>query len=473
LNIALLAPELILATFASLVILVDLFLSPSAKRANLYLTLAGIALAAAAALSLVGRNTTSFYGMLVVDDFAIFFKLAFLLAAALVAMSAVPFLERYPGAEGEFYGLMLFSTTGMMLMAGTRELISIYLALELTSISLYLLAGLAKRDSKSSEAALKYLLLGALSSAVLLYGMALLYGLSGTTELAGIAKAAAVGVSPAMLLAVAMLAAGFGFKIAAVPFQMWAPDVYEGAPTPVTAFLSVASKAAGFAVVVRVFTVALGSVQADWVSLFAVLSALTMTLGNVVALTQQNIKRMLAYSSIGHAGYLLLGVAAASDAGVSSVMFYLLVYTVTNVAAFTVVILASRAIPDDRIDGYAGLHRRAPLLAFAMAVSLLSLAGLPPMAGFFAKFYLFAAAYQSGLIWLVVLGLINSAISLFYYVWVIRQMYLVAPTGEEPVRFPAVAFTSLVVAVVGVLALGVLSDPFLGFARVAATTLVH
>ena len=468
-----LAPELILATFASLVILVDLFLSPAAKRVNLYLSLVGIAASAVAAVSLIGRNTTSFYGMLVVDDFAIFFQLAFLLAAALVALSAVAFLERYPGAEGEFYGLMLFSTTGMMLMAGTRELVSIYLALELTSISLYLLAGLAKRDRKSSEAALKYLLLGALSSAILLYGMALLYGLSGTTELAGIAKTVAQGSSPALLLAMSLVAAGFGFKIAAVPFQMWAPDVYEGAPTPVTAFLSVASKAAGFAVVIRVFTVAMGGIQADWVTLFAVLSALTMTLGNVVALTQQNIKRMLAYSSIGHAGYLLLGVAAATVSGVSSVMFYLLVYTVTNVAAFTVVILASRAIPDDRIEGYAGLNRRAPLLAFAMAISLLSLAGLPPMAGFFAKFYLFAAAYQAGLVWLVVLGLINSAISLFYYVWVIRQMYLVAPSDEEPLRFPATAFASLAVAVVAVLALGIFSDPFVSFARLAVAGLVH
>ncbi len=468
-----LAPELILATFASLVILVDLFLSPAAKRVNLYLAMVGIAASAAAAVSLIGRNTTSFSGLLVVDDFAIFFKLAFLLAAALVALSAVAFLERYPGAEGEFYGLMLFSTTGMMLMAGTRELVSIYLALELTSISLYLLAGLAKRDRKSSEAALKYLLLGALSSAVLLYGMALLYGLSGTTDLAGIAKAVGQGSSPVLLLAMALVASGFGFKIAAVPFQMWAPDVYEGAPTPVTAFLSVASKAAGFAVVIRVFTVAMGGIQADWVTLFAVLSALTMTLGNVVALTQQNIKRMLAYSSIGHAGYLLLGVAAATVSGVSSVMFYLLAYTVTNVAAFTVVILASTAIPDDRIEGYSGLHRRAPLLALAMAVSLLSLAGLPPMAGFFAKFYLFAAAYQAGLVWLVVLGLINSAISLFYYVWVIRQMYLVAPSDEEPVRFPATAFASLVVAVVAVLALGIFSDPFVSFARLAVAGLVH
>lgn len=468
-----LAPELILATFASLVILVDLFLSPAAKRVNLYLAMVGIAASAAAAVSLIGRNTTSFSGLLVVDDFAIFFQLAFLLAAALVALSAVAFLERYPGAEGEFYGLMLFSTTGMMLMAGTRELVSIYLALELTSISLYLLAGLAKRDRKSSEAALKYLLLGALSSAILLYGMALLYGLSGTTDLAGIAKAVGQGSSPVLLLAMALVASGFGFKIAAVPFQMWAPDVYEGAPTPVTAFLSVASKAAGFSVVIRVFTVAMGGIQADWVTLFAVLSALTMTLGNVVALTQQNIKRMLAYSSIGHAGYLLLGVAAATVSGVSSVMFYLLAYTVTNVAAFTVVILASTAIPDDRIEGYSGLHRRAPLLAFAMAVSLLSLAGLPPMAGFFAKFYLFAAAYQAGLVWLVVLGLINSAISLFYYVWVIRQMYLVAPSDEEPVRFPATAFASLVVAVVAVLALGIFSDPFVSFARLAVAGLVH
>jgi len=473
LDVTLLAPEIVLAVFACLVILVDLLLSPEVKRVNLYLTLVGIAASAVAALSLVGRNTTSFYGMLVVDDFAIFFKLAFLLAAALVALSAVAFLERNPGTEGEFYGLLLFSTTGMMLMAGTRELISIYVALELTSISLYLLAGLSKRDMKSSEAALKYLLLGALSSAVLLYGMALLYGLSGSTDLAGIAKAVGRGTSPALLLAMSLVAAGFGFKIAAVPFQMWAPDVYEGAPTPVTAFLSVASKAAGFAVVIRVFTVAMGNIQPEWTTLFAVLAALTMTLGNVVAIAQRNIKRMLAYSSIGHAGYLLLGVAAATVSGVSGVLFYLLVYTVTNVAAFTVVIMASRAVPDDSIEGYAGLHRRSPLLSLALAISLLSLAGLPPMAGFFAKFYLFAAAYQAGLVWLVVLGLLNSAISLYYYVWVIRQMYLAAPADDAPVRFPMPASVSLGAALVGIFAFGLLSDPLFTFARLAVGGMVH
>ncbi|HEX2988203.1 MAG TPA: NADH-quinone oxidoreductase subunit N [Chloroflexota bacterium] len=473
LDIKLLAPELILAGFGSLVIVVDLFLTPRSKRANLYLALLGMVVAAAAVLPQVGRNTTSFGGTLVVDDFALFFKAAFLLAAALVALSAQSFLERHPGGEGEFYGLLLFSTTGMMLMAGTRELISIYVALELTSISLYLLAGAARRDQKSSEAALKYLLLGALSSAVLLYGMALLYGLSGTTDLSGIAQAVGSGRSPALLLGMSLVAAGFGFKIAAVPFQMWAPDVYEGAPTPVTAFLSVASKAAGFVVLIRVFNVALPGLSPDWVVLFGTLSALTMTLGNVVALTQTNIKRMLAYSSIGHAGYLLMGVAAASASGLSSLMFYMLAYTFTNVAAFTVVILASKAIPDDRIGGYAGLHKRSPLLAFAMAASLLSLAGLPPMVGFFAKFYLFAAAYQAGLVWLVVLGLLTSAVSLYYYSMVIRQMYLAAPSEEAPVRFSVPAGVSLTLSVAAVFALGILSGPVVGFAQVAVAGMVR
>ncbi|HEX9016260.1 MAG TPA: NADH-quinone oxidoreductase subunit N [Chloroflexota bacterium] len=475
-DITLLLPELILATFASLVIVVDLFLRPTAKDVNLFISLAGIVAAAGAAVGLVGRNTTSFFGMLVVDDYAIFFKLAFLLAAALVALSAVAFLKRHPGAEGEFYGLLLFSTTGMMLMAGTRELISIYVALELTSISLYLLAGIARRDLKSSEASLKYLLLGAMSSAILLYGMALLYGLSGTTDLAGIAKAIGTTSSPALLLGMSLVAAGFGFKIAAVPFQMWAPDVYEGAPTPVTAFLSVASKAAGFSVIVRVFVTALPAIQPEWVNIFSVLSALTMVLGNVVALSQKNIKRMLAYSSIGHAGYILMGVAAAGPfnptAGIPSVMFYLVGYTVTNLVAFGVVVLASRAVPDDTIEGYSGLHRRSPVLALAMAISLLSLAGLPPMVGFFAKFYLFAAAFQAGMIWLVVLGLLMSAVSLFYYTWVIRQMYLVAPASEEPISFPTASFVSVAAALVGVFALGIYSDPFLAFARVAVQTMV-
>jgi NADH-quinone oxidoreductase subunit N len=466
-NLYLLTPEITMVVFACLVILVDIVLRGGARRATLAVALVGIAVAAVAAVSLVGENTISLYGTLVVDDYAIFFKLVFLLAAALVALAAMPFLERNPGREGEFFAVMMLSTTGMMLMASTRELISIYLALELTSISLYVLAGLAKRDRKSSEAALKYMLLGALASAVLLYGMALLYGLSGTTELAGIAEAVALGTSPALLLAMSLVAAGFGFKVAAVPFQMWAPDVYEGAPTPVTAFLSVASKAAGFAVLIRVFTVAFDDIQLQWTALFAVLAALTMIVGNVVAVVQRNIKRMLAYSSIGHAGYLLLGVAAATISGLSSVLFYLLAYTVTNVAAFTVVVICSRAVPDDSIEGYAGLHRRAPLLSLAMAVSLLSLAGLPPMVGFFAKLYLFAAAYQAGLGWLVVLGLLMSAISLYYYTWVIRQMYLVAPADESPIRFSAPAFVSLAVAVVAVLALGIISNPFFAFAETA------
>ncbi len=472
-DITLLLPELILAVFASLVILVDLYLPPNAKEVNLWVSLVGIAGAAASAVALAGRNATSFYGMLVVDDYAIFFKLAFLLAAALVALSATAFVKRHPGSEGEFYGLLLFSTIGMMLMASTRELISIYLALELTSISLYLLAGVAKRDLKSSEASLKYLLLGAMSSAILLYGMALLYGLSGTTELGGIAKTIGERTSPALLLGMSMVAAGFGFKIAAVPFQMWAPDVYEGAPTPVTAFLSVASKAAGFAVIIRVFTVALPAIQPEWVNIFAVLSALTMIMGNIVALSQRNIKRMLAYSSIGHAGYLLMGVAAATVSGVSSVMFYLLGYTVTNLVAFGVVVLASRAIPDDTIEGYSGLHRRSPLLALALAIALLSLAGLPPMVGFFAKFYLFAAAYQAGLTWLVVIGLLMSAVSLFYYTWVIRQMYLVAPTSEEPIQFPTASYVSVAAALAMVFVFGIYSDPFLAFARGAVQAMVH
>lgn len=475
-DLTLLAPELTLAVVASLVILVDLFIpagEKGLKQIPLYISMAGIALSAALSVGLIGRNALSFGGLLVVDDFAVFFKLAFLLAAGLVALSATGFLQRYSGIEGEFYGLILFSTTGMMLMASTRELISIYLALEITSISMYLLVGMARRDRKSSEAALKYLLLGALSSAVLLYGMALLYGLTGATDLEAIATAIGGEITPALLLAMSLLAAGFGFKIAAVPFHMWAPDVYEGAPTPVTAFLSVGSKAAGFAALVRVFNVGLGSIEVEWVALFAVLSALTMTVGNVVALTQSNIKRMLAYSSIGHAGYLLLGVAAATVSGLSSMMFYLLVYTVTNVAAFTVVILASRAVPDDRIEGYAGLRRRSGLLAAAMAISLLSLAGLPPMAGFFAKLYLFAAAYAAGLGWLVVLGLLNSAISLYYYTYVIRQMYLLPSKDDQPIRFPAPAAVSLVLALVGVLALGIFSDPFVAFAQSAATGLMR
>jgi NADH-quinone oxidoreductase subunit N len=364
----------------------------------------------------------------------------------------------------------------MMLMATSSELMTIYVSLEITSLSLAFLATWAKRDLRSSEAGLKFFILSAISSAILLYGLALLYGITGSTSLRDIARLLTGGATPAAMLAMSMVVAGFGFKISAVPFQMWTPDVYEGAPTPVTAFLSTASKAAGFAVILRIFQSALGPIQAEWTTLFAVLAVITMTVGNVMAMVQNNLKRLLAYSSIGHVGYMLAGLATGTAFGLSSVIFYLLVYAFTNIGAFAVLIVMARHVPHEDITSYTGLARRAPWLSAAMAFCLLSLAGLPPLAGFFSKLYVFWALAEQGIYWLVLAGLLNSAISLYYYARVIRQMYVVEAPAEElaegsaPRRL-AIGFApglSLTTAVVGVFVIGWLSGPFIARALDAA-----
>jgi proton-translocating NADH-quinone oxidoreductase chain N len=334
------------------------------------------------------------------------------------------------------------------------------------------MASWAKRDLRSSEAGLKFFVLSAMSTAILLFGMALLYGATGVTTLSGIRGALTSDTSAAALLALSMIVAGFGFKISAVPFQMWTPDVYEGAPTPVTAFLSVASKAAGFSVVLRILTVALPSIQGDWTALMAVLAALTMTIGNLAALVQSNVKRLLAYSSIAHVGYMLMGPAVATQESYSAVLFYLLSYMLTNIAAFTVIIMLSRYIPDEDLEYFSGLGRRAPLLALAMSLALLSLAGLPPLVGFFSKLYLFWTVAQSGMYWLVLLGVVNSAISLYYYTRVVRQMYLVEPTVDKPVIVDVGPALTLLTATAGVLIVGILSGVFIPLAVQAASSLI-
>ena len=475
-DIQLLLPEVILAVWASVVLMVDLFVDTRRHRQPmLILALVGIVAAMVAAVALLGQNTTAFFGLAVVDDFAIYFKVIFLLAAALVLLASESFTERVRENVAELYGLILFCTMGLMLMASTKELMSIYLSLEISSLSLAFLATWAKRELRSSEAGLKYFVLSAVSSSILLFGMALLYGITGSTDLSVIGQVLTTNASPAALLAMSMLVAGFGFKIAAVPFQMWTPDVYEGAPTPVTAYLSVASKSAGFAVVMRIFEVALGSgeIQTVWIQMFMVISILTMFVGNLAALLQTNIKRLLAYSSIAHVGYMMMGLAAASPNGLSSVMYYLLVYAFTNIGAFAVVIAVSRYVEGEDLSNYSGLGQRSPVLAGILAICLLSLAGIPPLAGFFAKMYLFWAAAERGLYFLVILGVINSAISLYYYARVIRQMYLIDPVTEQPVRVGAAPALSLAAATLGVVFIGVFSSPFIQAALGAASTMTR
>ena len=470
-DLSLLAPELTLAGWASAVLVLDLLMPEGARRRLLlWLSLAGLAAVAAISLALLSRPlpASSFGGFLLVDHFSIYFKLIFLIAAALVLLASETFIERLWQYEGEFYGLMLFCTTGMMLMAATGELMSLYLALELSSLSLALLATWGKRDLRSSEAGLKFFVLSALSSAILLYGIALLYGLTGSTRLADIARLLTAGGSPPAMLAMSMLVAGFGFKIAAVPFQMWTPDVYQGAPTPVTAFISTASKAAGFAVVLRIFQSALGSIQTEWSTLFAVLALATMTVGNVMALVQDNVKRLLAYSSIGHIGYMLAGLAAGTAFGLSSVIFYLLVYAFTQIGAFAVLVVMARYVADEDIGAYSGLSRRAPWLSASMAFCLLSLAGLPPLAGFFSKLYVFWAVAERGLYWLVLAGVLNSALSLYYYARVIRQMYLVEPAEQQRVAMGLAPRLSLAASVFAIFLIGPISNVFIEAAQQAA-----
>lgn len=476
-NIYLLLPEISLIALAVVLIGLDLLLPKGAKSVLAYLALIGLIVPAYFTLLLAGRQEVSFGGALVIDQLAIFFKLLFLIAAALVVLASFEYVRRLPIAPGEYYALVLFAASGMMLMASTRELISIYISLEYTSITLYILASSIRNDLKSSEAGLKYLLLGALSSAALLYGMAMTYGVTGSTVLNDVATALGKqGITPAAILALAFIATGFGFKISSVPFHMWAPDVYEGAPTPITAFLSVASKAAGFALVLRVFATAFVPAERTWLPLFLVLAAVTMTLGNVVAIRQDNIKRLLAYSSIAHAGYILMGLAAATADATSGMLVYLTAYTLTNLGAFIAIIAFSTRVGSDRIEDYSGLSRRAPMLALALAICLLSLAGIPPMAGFISKVYLFAAVFDAAakntaLYYLVIIGLLNSAISVYYYVRVVKAMYFGTVITEESLPTAFSLRVALSASVAGVLILGVYPMPVMQAALTAAQVL--
>jgi len=480
-ELQLITPELSLLVFALLVILLDLFIKQ--KKVLAGVSIAGLIVSAGFTLLMWGAPTVDiFYGMVAVDRFALFFKLLLLGAAGLVILASQDYVSKFERFQGEYYALVLLSTFGMMLMAAATDLISIYVALELSSISLYVLASFLK-DQKSTEAGLKYLLVGAVASAVLLYGMALVFGLTGHTCLICIADViqglpiAGLLESPALLLGIILLIAGFGFKIACVPFQMWVPDVYEGAPTPITAYLSVASKAAGFAVVLRVFFVTFGApvwLSLDWGMLFAVLSAITMTVGNVVAIVQTNIKRLFGYSSIAQAGYLMVGLAtvgmaAGTDAlGQSGLLFFLASYAVTNLGAFIAIIAISNRIDSDMIDDYAGMGKRAPLLALALTLCLVSLTGLPPTAGLIAKIYIFSGAIHHGLLWLVIIGVINSCISAYYYFRVVKVMWLEAPASEGKVPSSWALRTALFLCCLFVLLLGVVPGCFIGIAEAAA-----
>jgi NADH-quinone oxidoreductase subunit N len=485
LNLELFTPELSLAAFAVVVILLDLVIQR--KGWLVIVSIAGIIVSAGFTLAMWGGSSQAiFNNMLAVDNFALFFKLLFLGIAGLVILTSVDYVSKFAHFQGEYYALVLLSALGMMLMAATTELISIYIALELTSLSLYALVGFLK-DTKSTEASLKYLLLGAVASAVLLFGMALVFGFTGKTQLGEIAQAIqtmspqAVLASPGLILGIVMLIAGFGFKIASVPFHMWVPDVYEGAPTPITAYLSVGSKAAGFAIILRVFYSAFGLphwLSLDWGLIFAILAAIGMTLGNVAALPQTNIKRMLGYSSIAQAGYLMVGLAtiglspAVDVIGRSSVLFFLASYTLTNLGAFIAIIAISNKLDSDLIEDYSGMGRRSPLMALALTLCMISLIGMPPAAGFMAKFYIFSGAVQHGLLWLVVIAVLNSVISAYYYLRVVKVMWLGKPASDEKVPSSGALRLALSLSCLGVLLLGIIPGFIMRLAELAAKILV-
>jgi NADH-quinone oxidoreductase subunit N len=383
------------------------------------------------------------------------------------------FLDVEGMRPGPYYFLVLCATLGMMFMASGIDLITLFIGLETMAISFYILTGLLKPNRRSNEAAVKYFLLGTFSLGLLLFGMSLLYGLSGSTNLRTIATALAGREKDAwLMLAVILTVAGIGFKIAAVPFHMWAPDVYEGAPTPITAFLSVGSKAASFAMLLRIFIEGLPSMSEDWRLLFYALSVITMTVGNVAALTQSNTKRLLAYSSIAHAGYLLIGVVAGSLRGVTAMMIYLLIYSFMQLGAFGVVVFLRRKdVIGDELKDLSGLYFRAPGAALAMLIFMLSLGGIPPTAGFMAKFWIFSAAIDRGYVWLAVIGVLNSAVSLYYYIRVVVFMWIKdEAAGSEPIMSPTLALV-LVVAVVGTLAMGIYPRPLFELADWSARSL--
>jgi NADH-quinone oxidoreductase subunit N len=476
----LITPELAVLVTALLLILLDLFIKQ--KKVLAGIAIAGVAVAIGFTISLWGiKPADVFYSMLAVDQFTLFFKLLILAAVGLVVLASQDYVSKFSRFQGEYYALLLISALGMMLLTAAADLITVFVALELSGISLYILTAFLK-DDKSSEAGLKYLFLGATASAVLLFGMAFIYGTTGKTCLVCISGAiqalslAGLLSNPALMLGMVLLIAGFGFKIASFPFQMWAPDVYEGAPTPVTAYISVASKAAGFAVLIRVFLTAFGApawLSFDWGMIFAILSAVTMTAGNIAALLQNNIKRMLAYSSIAQAGYLMVGLAVvgiaakADTAGQAGILFFLLSYTVTNLGAFTAIIAISGKVESDMIDDYAGMSKRAPMLALALAFCLISLIGLPPTGGLIAKIYIFSGAVQHGLLWLVVIGVINSCISAFYYLRVVRVMCAGSPSTEGKVPSSLALRFALAICCILVLVLGIIPGGFLDLAQSA------
>ena len=480
------SPEILLVIFAVAVVLLDLVVKDRESSAVAHLSLAGCVCVFATVLithfSFGNEGPISlFFGMIRLDVFSTFFKVLLLLATAATILFSLRSEELDARLKGEYYALLLAITLGMFLMASSTNLLMIFISLETVSLTSYILAGFLTHSPRSSEAAFKYITYGAVASGTMLFGLSLLFGMAGSGDLGQISvrltELLATGeVAPlAVLIAITFILAGVGYKIASVPFHMWSPDVYEGAPIPITAFLSVASKSAGFALFIRFFYAGFGSSElmqaVDWTFMLAIVSALTMTVGNLAALPQQNVKRLLAYSSIAHGGYLLMGGVLLTSEGIGAILFYLVVYLFMNLGAFYVVVLIANEEGTEMIAGYRGLASRAPLVAWAMVIFLFSLTGIPPFAGFFGKWLLFAAVLEQGYYWLALVGLLNSVVSLYYYARIVKAM-LLEDSGEEPtpVSFSTGTFALLSVFVIPTILIGFLNI-FYTFSNISASVI--
>lgn len=475
LNILAVLPEIFILVVGILVLILDPFWKAESRRLNLgWLTAGG--LTAALILSLLldqpSDPALAWGGMVRFDWLAFVFKMFILFASAITALFFMDVEQLAKRAESYF--LLLAATIGMCLMVSASDLVMLFLAIETTSIPMYVLAGFMLEDKKSTEAGFKYLLFGAMTSAIFLYGLSLVYGFSGTTQMENM-RSYFIRLNPISVGVLFLLVVGLGFKISLAPFHFWAPDTYQGAPTPVAGILSTASKAAGLAVLIRLFITAFPQVDTNWQVILAVLAALSMTIGNLAALAQKNLKRLLAYSSIAHAGYALVGVVAGSELGIKAVVYYLIAYVLTNLAAFGILAAFGRVTGSDEIRAYDGMSRRSPYLAIAMLVAFLSLSGMPPFGGFVAKVMVFAAAVEAGWYWLVIVGIINSVVGVYYYLTVMKYVYLYRMEGENeeahPIPVTRPYAIAIVVLTIGILLTGTVFAPWFGLSTEAALSL--
>lgn len=469
-NVIFSMPEIIVFAGASLLILLDLLLYKNQKHIIGYLALLVIVVAGIGTWLIAGNSVSIFDRMFIVDSYSTFFKMVFYLSTILAILLSINYVKIEDIENGEYYILILFALSGMMIMASGIDLLSIYVGLELMALSVYVLTGFNQNSRRSNEAAMKYVILGAFSSGILLYGISLLYGITGTTQLNDIAGVLSQqgSADPALVLALIFIIAGFGFKVAAVPFHMWAPDAYEGAPTSITAFMSVGPKAASFAVILRVFLTALGPVSVNWVYIVSGLAVVTMATGSILALSQTNIKRMLAYSSIAHAGYAMLGIVAGGPDGIASVMMYMLIYSLMNMGIFGIIILLRKGnFKGENIEDFMGLSKSNKLAAFLMLIFLFSLAGIPPTAGFVGKFYVFMALIKAGYVPLAVIAVIFSAISAYFYIRIVMMIYMKEPVREFDLARSPAGSLALAIAVIGTIIIGILPAWFLEMAKAA------